>query len=82
MPSNGERGKPVSIGLRVQAAMPEAPREEQNAAISRSLSKYARDKALQLMLPEPKSTYETVGERICHELAHFKLVDATNGRGD
>jgi len=46
------------------------------------LLKYARDKALRQMLREPKSTYETVGERICQELAHFKLVDATNGRGN
>jgi hypothetical protein len=43
---------------------------------------YAWDKALRLMLPEPKSTYETVGERSCHELAHFKLVDVTNARGN
>ena len=31
------------------------------------------------MLREPKSTYETVSERICQELAHFKLVEATMG---
>jgi hypothetical protein len=45
------------------------------------LLKYARDKALRLMLPEPKSKHETVGERICQELAHFKFAEATNGRG-
>ncbi len=69
------------IGLRVLAAMPEASREEQNATISRSVLKYARDKALRLMLPEPKSTYETVGEKICQELAHFEFAEATKGRG-
>jgi hypothetical protein len=50
-------------------------------AISRSVLKYARDKALRLMLPEPKSTFETVGERICQELAHFRFLEATDGRG-
>ncbi len=69
------------IGLRVLAAMPEAAKEEQNATISRSVLKYARDKALRLMLPEPKSTYETVGEKVCQELAHFEFAEATKGRG-
>src|SRR5438270_9150036 len=69
------------IGLRVLAAMPEASREEQNATISRSVLKYARDKALRLMLPEPRSTYETVGEKICQELAHFEYAEATKERG-
>lgn len=69
------------IGLRGVAAMPSASREEQSATISRSVLKYARDKALRLMLPEPKSTYETVGEKICQELAHFKFAEPTRGRG-
>jgi hypothetical protein len=63
-------------------AMPAAPRKEQNAAISRSVLTYARDKALRQMLREPKSTYETVGERICQELADFKLLETTHGRGN
>lgn len=69
------------IGLRVLAAMPQASREEQNATISRNVLKYARDKALRLMLPAPKSTYETVGEKICQELAHFGFAVASKGRG-
>jgi hypothetical protein len=69
------------IGLRVLAAMPEASREEQNATISRSVLKYARDKALRLMLPEPKGTYDTVGEKVCQELAHFEFAGAKKGRG-
>lgn len=69
------------IGVRVLAAMPEASREEQIATISRSVLKYARDKALRLMLPEPKSTYETIGEKICQELAHFGFTEAIKGRG-
>jgi len=69
------------IGLRVLAAMPESSREEQNATISRSVLKYARDKALRSMLPEPKGTYDTVGEKVCQELAHFEFAEAKRGRG-
>jgi hypothetical protein len=69
------------IGLRVLAAMPEASKEEQTAMISRSVLKYARDRALRLMLPEPKGTYDTVGEKVCQELGHFEFADAKKGRG-
>lgn len=69
------------IALRVLSAMPEASREEQNATISRSVLKYARDKALRLMLPEPKGTYETIGEKVCQELGHFELARAKRGQG-
>ncbi|TIL75141.1 MAG: hypothetical protein E5Y65_19850 [Mesorhizobium sp.] len=69
------------IGLRVLGAMPQASREDQNATISRSVLKYARDRSLRLMLPEPKSTYETVGEKICQELVHFKFSEPKKGRG-
>lgn len=69
------------IGLRVLAAMPEASRDEQTATISRSVTKYVRDKALRLMLPEPKSTYETIGEKVCLELGHFEFAEATKGHG-
>ncbi len=69
------------IGLRVLGAMPEAPREEQSATIARNVLKYARDKSLRLMLPEPKGTYETVGEKVCQELAHFKFAESAKGRG-
>ena len=69
------------IGLRVLAAMPDASREEQTTTIARSVLKYARDKALRLMLPEPKGTYETVGEKICQELGHFEYAEPTKGHG-
>jgi hypothetical protein len=69
------------IGLRVLAAMPLSARDEQSATIARSVLKYARDKALRLMLPEPKGTYETVGEKVCQELAHFEYAEATKGHG-
>src|SRR5580704_16044725 len=61
--------------------MPAASREEQNRALSRSVLKYAQEKALRLMLAEPRSGYETVGEKICQELAHFSFARPTKGRG-
>jgi len=69
------------IGLRVLAAMPMASRDVQVQTISRNVLKYARDRALRLMLPEPKSNYETVGEKICQELAHFSFADGTRNKG-
>ncbi|HZZ79623.1 MAG TPA: hypothetical protein VFE62_13970 [Gemmataceae bacterium] len=47
------------IGIRVLAAMPTAARDEQNRAIARNVLKYARDKALRLMLPERKQRIVT-----------------------
>lgn len=68
------------IGLRVLAGMPAtARREEQTSAISRSVQKYVTDKALRLMLPEPKGTFEAVGEKICKELVHFKFAHYVPG---
>ena len=53
------------IGLRVLAGLPStARREEQTNAISRNVLKYVSDKALRLMLPEPKGTFEIVGEKV------------------
>ena len=69
------------IGLRALAAMPTGNREEQTAAISRSVAKYVRDRSLRLMLPEPKSTYDTVGKKVCQELVHFDFAAAVVGQG-
>lgn len=69
------------IGLRVVSAMPTASRDEQTETISRNVLKYARDRALRLMLPEPKSNYETVGEKICLELGHFSFAEAERNKG-
>ena len=69
------------IGLRVLAGMPAATRDEQTQTVSRSVLKYARDKALRLNLPEPKSNYETVGEKVCLELGHFEFADAPRNKG-
>jgi hypothetical protein len=52
------------IGLRVLAGLlPTARREEQITSISRNVLKFVGDKSLRLMLPEPKGTFETVGEK-------------------
>src|SRR5205823_8741361 len=36
---------------------------------------------LRLMLPEPRGTYDTVGEKVCQELAHFEFAKAKRGQG-
>lgn len=69
------------IGLRVVGALPDVTRDAQTATISRNVAKYMRDKALRLMLPEPKSSYDTVGEKVCQELVHFEFATAVKGRG-
>lgn len=70
------------IGLRVLAGLPStSSREEQTNAISRSVLKYANDKSLRLMLPAPRGNFESVGEKICQELAHFKLAESAYGKG-
>jgi hypothetical protein len=70
------------IGLRVLSGMPPgSSREQQSAAISRNVLKYTTDKALRLMLPAPKGTFETIGDKICQELIHFKLAQSTYGKG-
>ena len=67
------------IGLKSLAGLPvTASRVDQTGAISRSILKYVSDKALRLMLPEPRGTFETVGEKVCQELVHFGF--AKSGR--
>lgn len=68
------------IGLRVLNGLPPtANRDEQMSAISRGVLKYASDKALRLMLPAPKGTFETVGEKVCRELVHFQFARSVSG---
>ena len=63
------------IGLRVLDGLPvTARRDEQTGTISRNVRKYVTDKALKLMLPEPRGTFETAGEKICQELVHLKFA--------
>ncbi len=67
------------IGLRVLAGMQKNfKRSYQIEAISRNVFKFVNDKALRLMLPEPKGTFSSIGEKICQELVHFQF--ARSGR--
>jgi hypothetical protein len=68
------------IGLRVIAGLPAtARREEQVTTISHNILKYVQDKSLRLMLPEPRGTFETVGEKVCQELVHFRFAQSLKG---
>ena len=68
------------IGLRVLAGLPSsARRDEQTGTISRNVRKYVNDKALRLMLPEPRGTFETAGEKICQELVHLQFARSVKG---
>lgn len=63
------------IGLRVLGRVPaKSGRRCQTETISQSVLKFVRDKALRLMLREPKGTFETTGEKICHELVRLQLA--------
>ena len=65
------------IGLRVLDAVPSsAGRPSQFEAISRGVVKYVNDKALRLMLPEPRGTFETIGIKVCQELVHLGLANS------
>jgi len=66
------------VGLRVLADEL-ASREEQLQAISRGVFKYVSDRALRLMLPEPKGNFSTVGEKVCQELVHFQFARFEKG---
>ena len=68
------------IGLRVLAGLPSsARRDAQTGTISRSVRKYVSDRALRLMLPEPRGTFETIGEKVCQELVHFQFAKSLKG---
>ena len=58
-----------------------AKKEEQFATISRYVLKYASDKALRLMLPEPRGSFDSVEEKICNKLVHFKFANGSTGKG-
>ena len=68
------------IGLRVLDGLPPtASRKEQVETVSRSVRKYVSDKSLRLMLPEPRGTFEAVGEKVCLELVHFGFANSAKG---
>ena len=68
------------IGLRVLDGMrTSAERSQQVEAISSNVRKFVSDRALRLMLPEPRGTFQTVGEKICQELVHFGFAGSERG---
>lgn len=65
------------IGLRtLGCASAYSGRSQQTDAISRNVLKFVNDKALRLMLPEPRSSFGTVGERVCQELVHLQFASS------
>ena len=68
------------IGLRVLGGLPStARRDEQEGTVSRSVRKYVSDRALRLMLPEPRGTFEAAGKKVCQELVHFGFANSAQG---
>ena len=68
------------IGLRVLAESPACRgRSHQVELISRSVHKFVYDRALRLMLPEPRGTFETTGKRVCQELVQLGLARSHGG---
>ena len=69
------------IGLRVLQALPDTEAKAiQLETISKSIHNHVCDRSLRLMLPEPKGTYRTTGEKVCQELRHFGFVSVAKGR--
>jgi len=66
------------IGLRVLSNSGMS-RDEQLQAIARGVLKYASDRALRLLLPEPKGNFSTVGQKVCQELVHFDFAYVEKG---
>jgi hypothetical protein len=69
------------IGLRVVAAMPDDSRESQSEAVAKNVAKYSIERALRLMLPEPRGSFTTVGEKVLQKLNHLKLARPVRGKG-
>ena len=68
------------IALRVLEGMATtAQRSQQVEAISRNVRKFVGDRALRLMLPEPRGTFLTVGKKLCEELVHFGFALSERG---
>ena len=71
------------IGLRaLDSLAPSTRRDTQTLTISQNVRKYVADKALRMMLPEPRGTFETSGVKIGQELTHLGLAASTKGSYD
>ena len=68
------------IGLRVLDNLTvEVGRAVQVEEISRNVLKFATDKALRLMLPQPNTSFAGTGPKICRELVHFQFARSVRG---
>ena len=68
------------IGLRaLDSLAPGTRRDTQTWTISQNVRKYVTDKALRMMLPEPRGTFETSGVKISQELTHLGLAASAKG---
>ena len=68
------------IGLRALDSLAIGTRRDtQTSAISLNVRKYVSDKALRMMLPEPRGTFETSGVKIAQELTHLGLAASVKG---
>ena len=69
------------IGLRVLEGLGgKAERNGQTEVISSNVRKFVTDKALRLMLPEPRGTFRVVGGKVCQEMVHLGLACAERGK--
>ena len=68
------------IGLRALDSLASGTRRDtQILTISQNVRKYVTDKALRMMLPEPRGTFETSGVKISQELTHLGLAASVKG---
>ena len=63
------------VGLRaLEEISAHTGRQHQVDAISRGVRKLVNERALRLMLPEPRGTFDTIGKKVCQELVHLQLA--------
>lgn len=68
------------IGLRVLDHLrADVGRAVQVEEISRNVLKFATDKALRLMLPQPSTSFAGIGPKVCQELVHFRFARLIKG---
>ena len=68
------------IGLRVVAGLPDdAERKQQVEVISGNVRKLVNDRALRLMLPQPRGTFQSAGQKVGQELVQLGLAKAERG---
>jgi len=67
------------VGLRVVESSGGASRDRLAEMISAAVLKLVMDRALRMMLPAPRGTFSSAGEKVLNELKHFGLTE-TEGK--